>query len=393
MRYFKRFVILFACTWWLCPQAVISQTVSDSAKQKRSLWNPIRKLSRYIDTLSVSGIDRRYIDIPEKPWQVMVKGNINQTILTMKSTINGRDLFQLAEGDLVWEPEIKTNPSIYAGVWVGYRGYGLGYSWNVGGDKGRILTLGATGGSYGVNLRIHSFEKKHTEVHMAGNFYNFEEPPQLEYVDDTEPLYLSSPIKIRTLFLDAYYLFNGKHFSYCAAYDQSVIQKRSAGSLVAGAMYYYSRVKYDKDENAGFIMLMNDVGRVKQWQMSAGLGYAYNYVPFKGMLVSIIGMPMLTFYNRYKMWNYDSNLRHLARFDQDIKDSELDDAYKLKLVSVNSLHTRISPNIDARLSLTYQWDRFFVNAYGQFITFHYKTHQVSGNTNDWYVNTTLGVRF
>ena len=226
MRYFKRFVILFACTWWLCPQAVISQTVSDSAKQKRSLWNPIRKLGRLIDTLSVSGIDRRYIDIPEKPWQVMVKGNINQTILTMKSTINGRDLFQLAEGDLVWEPEIKTNPSIYAGFWVGYRGYGLGYSWNVGGDKGRILTLGATGGSYGVNLRIHSFEKKHTKVHMAGNFYNFEEPPQLEYVDDTEPLYLSSPIKIRTLFLDAYYLFNGKHFSYCAAYDQSVIQKR-----------------------------------------------------------------------------------------------------------------------------------------------------------------------
>ena len=394
MKQITLIVIILACALSLHAQTAAPQTYTDTAKHSSTIWNPIRKLGRLIDTLCVSGIDRRYIDVPEKPWQVMLKGNFNQTIHNMKSVIDGSNLFRMAEGDLVWEPEIKTVPSTYVGVWAGYRGYGIGYSWNVGGDKGRIFTLGAMGGSYGVNLRIHNFESDHTKVRMAGNFYTSEESSELEYIDETESINLASPIKIRTLFLDAYYMFNGKRFSYCAAYDQSAIQKRSAGSLMAGAMYYYSRIKYDTDENADFILMMNDVGRFKQWQLSAGVGYAYNYVPFRGMLVSIIGMPMLTFYNRYKAWHYDSNLRHLARFDFDSLDAiDNEDSYKISLMSVDSRHTRISLNIDARLSLTYQWDRYFVNAYGQFTNFHYKTRQVSGNTSDWFVNAAFGVRF
>jgi hypothetical protein len=43
--------------------------------------------------------------------------------------------------------------------------------------------------------------------------------------------------------------------------------------------------------------------------------------------------------------------------------------------------------------VTYQWDRFFVNAFGQYSRFRYKDGAVKGSLSDWYVNASLGVRF
>ena len=42
---------------------------------------------------------------------------------------------------------------------------------------------------------------------------------------------------------------------------------------MVGAMYYYSHVNYSADENADFILLMNNIGHVRQWQAGVGLGY------------------------------------------------------------------------------------------------------------------------
>ena len=123
------------------------------------------KLGALLDSMAVKGLDRRYIDVPEKPWQVILRGNINQSMLSLNaSTSHAEEILPFMDGDMTWEPRIKTNPATYLGLWAGYRGYGIGYSWNVGGDKGRILTFGATGGSYGVNLRIHWFDNDEPEV-------------------------------------------------------------------------------------------------------------------------------------------------------------------------------------------------------------------------------------
>jgi hypothetical protein len=107
-------------------------------------------------------------------------------------------------------------------------------------------------------------------------------------------------------------------------------------------------------------------------------------------------MPMLTFYNRHKTWRYDSNYRDLALDDDLHDDDELSPSlWKLKEepLSVNDSHSNVTLNIDTRLSLTYNWKRFFLNAYGQFSNFHYKDGDVSGRLNDWYINASLGVRF
>ena len=43
----------------------------------------VKKVGTLIDSMSVRGVDRRYIDAPEKPWQLILKSNVSQTIVSM----------------------------------------------------------------------------------------------------------------------------------------------------------------------------------------------------------------------------------------------------------------------------------------------------------------------
>ena len=357
----------------------------------------VKKAGTFLDSLSVKGLDRRYIDAPKKPWQVILRGNINQSDLKLSTTTNeAEEVMPLFVGDLTWEPRIKTDPATYVGFWAGYRGYGFGYSWNVGGDKGRILTFGATGGSYGVNLRIHWFDNDEPEVYMKGT--GLDEVTEdgkaifapIEYNGKVE---IGSPIKTRALFLDGYYLFN-KRCSYAAAYDQSVFQKRSSGSLMAGAMYFHSSTEYDNDLNADLIMLMSDIGVFKTDQISAGVGYIYNWVPVKGLLISAMAIPMVTFYNHHKMRYFNSTLKEVMQKEGWEDAMDMDDAnYKIWLTEEETHNSNIRLNVDARLSITYEWsERLFFNAFGQFSNFNYKTDYMKGRLNEWYINASIGLR-
>lgn len=360
----------------------------------------VKKAGTFLDSMSVNGLNRNYIDAPKRPWQIILRGNINQSELKMfAKTDKAEDVMPLMVGELTWEPRIKTVPSSYIGFWAGYRGYGFGYSWNIGGDDGRILSFGATGGCYGVNLRIHWFETDEPHVYLKGTLlWDITDEGEmmfqpLEYDQEME---VGSPIKTRSLFLDGYYLFN-KKCSYAAAYDQSVIQKRSAGSLMAGAMYFHSSTDYDHDYNADLIMLMNDIGILKTDQVSVGVGYIYNWVPAKGLLISAMAIPMVTFYNHHKMYLFDSNLKDAMQNEGWVDALDIPDGdYKIRRADKNpevSKNSNIQLNFDARLSITYEWnERLFINAYGQFGNFRYKTDHIKGRLNDWYVNAALGIR-
>ena len=122
---------------WILATAVLFSTVQPAAAQTaekpRGVAGLFSKLGSLLDTMAVKGVDRNYIEAPKHPWQVILKGNINQSVLKLDSKVDASSMFTDVVSDLFWEPTIKTDPSTYAGVWAGYRGYGIGYSWNVGG--------------------------------------------------------------------------------------------------------------------------------------------------------------------------------------------------------------------------------------------------------------------
>ena len=348
----------------------------------------VKKVGTTIDSMSAKGLDRNYIDAPEKPWQLIAKGNVNQTIVSMNANGN------ILGVDYSARPYLKTQPSQYAGFWAGYRGYGIGYTVNVGGDKGSNLVFGATGGAYGINVRIHSFDNSNPSINLNSELLTEEEQKTWNNVQ------LIDPIHVRTVIADGYYMFNGKKFSYAAAYDQSVIQKRSAGSLMAGLMYNYTHIDYATDVNGDLVYLMHGLGKVKLWQGSAGVGYAYNWVPARGLLVNVMLMPMVTFVNKLKVFAYATNVSELMtddRFwDDDISNEEWDEWFYSNVhitpMGDKTINSGISLGFDTRMSVTYNFGRYFISAYGQFNNIRYRHQSTHGYLNDWFINTAFGVR-
>ena len=370
---------------------VMAQTDGKTARERRreKAKELARKVETAIDSISVRGVDKAYICAPEKPWQIIAQGNVNQSDLKMKSVINGNEVLNDGYGEVITRPHIKTTPSTYVGLWAGYRGYGIGFSKNVGGDKGTLLKAGVTGGAYGVNFRLHNFKDDNPSVGISGMVRDEWNNIRIRYS-------LPKPIETRTIIFDAYYMFNKKRFSYAAAYDMSVIQKRSAGSPMAAVMYYNSRIEYAHDQNANVILFMNDVAKMRQSQFSAGAGYAYNWVPVKGLLVSAMAVPMLTFYNRFSMRFYNSNLKEAYKAQREHPEEDVllpqPDEYKIWQTGKIIQRGKPSFNLDSRLSVTYNARQWFFNTYGQLNSFYDKRKKNNGQLTDWFVCASIGIR-
>ncbi len=373
--------------------------VTSATAQEHKPWvvRTVNKLEALIDTMATSGIDKRYIKVPDRPWQVMVKTNTSDMDLRSKATLNKDNISELGAGDdFNIETIISPNATTSVGAWIGYRGYGLGLSYSLTKNSGRYFTIGATGSNYGLNLRTLKYTTHQMEAniwaHDGGEFMS-ESDLILELFDD---------IHVYSLVFDGYYVFNGKRFSYAAAYDQSVIQTRSAGSLLLGAMWSHLSVDYAEPRNGLFMQLLNNVGKIKIQEGSIGLGYAYNWVPFKNLLINVMVVPMVTIYNRNKAVFYDCNYDIFLEKDEEVpggKKSVLDDESSdwTKDITIKESgeaikYGNISLNVDCRASITYNWDRLFFNVYGQWSHFRNTIESNRLRLSTWYVNASLGLR-
>lgn len=385
-------------------------------------------MKAFVNRNVVHGVDTNYVKAPKQPWQVSVKSRAAQTDLQMLSTIDGGELFDgegiipflQGVGDMDMDTRIRTKVSTSIGVKVGYKGLSISYSFPVGGDKSQNLTLRSVGRWYSLNLRWHKFKSNTMENHFSGaaksrsiEHYD-EETGDVTYTDwgethqwdETFDEQLSSPISIKTLIFDGFYIFNHKKFSYAAAYNQKTIQVRSAGSPLVGLMGYYADFDYADKRNAETIYWMDGIGRLRQYQLAIGGGYAYNFVPAKGWLISAMAMPMVTLVNRTHINTYSTNFKEIANTNLfelimleilhaqgiSVEGYEFADNYKIQSTGEHSCNNRVALNFTARLSVTYNWSRYFFNVNGQFNNFNYRHNAMHGHLNDWYVNAVVGVR-
>lgn len=358
-----------------------------------------------IDTMAVAKVDRSYIEQPKRPWSIELRNEFSESFLKMTTE------YPLTNGNK-GTMDVRTSSGFTAatGLWVGYRGYGFGWSKNLTG-AGSVISFGAMGGSFGLNMRINSYRSSNPEasISIQGAETSYHESGRED---------LEDPIHVRSFFLDGYYMFNGKRFSYAAAYDQSLIQRRSAGSLMAGAMYFHSRVSFDDPTNWPMMVFTRGVGKIKFTQASIGLGYAYNWVPARGWLVSVQVMPMLQFYNRMKIYNYGVEyvdgdtgnsvdlvktigenieqvlIQSASQTETDIDDSEYDDDYiRLTYRGEEKTDNKIGFNFDGRLSVVHNWEKFYLRVYGHYNRFRYSNDLGNGRMTEWRAYAALGYRF
>jgi hypothetical protein len=295
-------------------------------------------------------------------------------------------------------------------VWAGYRGTGIAISKSLHRKRGTTFSFSTTGAKYGVNLRLRGFDID--EVTLTSTVYDGD-----KVINEKENGQLYAPASIASLYLNGYYVFNGRRYSQAAAYNQSVIQRRSAGSLLVGATWYMSAFDFSDDKNSAMILLSHNIGRVKLHQGNIGVGYGYNWVPLRGLVVNAMAMPTLSFYNRVKVYNYDCNY---VIAEDDGKSAEYGDwnpethtwangkTHKPLLDDINDPtwrkkvdsweigsedeYSMLRLNVDLRLGIAYNWSNYFIGLQAQFNNFNYKKDQCKVNLFDAYGRVSFGVR-
>ena len=360
------------------------------AQQKRSFKE---RLLHYLDSSNVMRTDPAYIGLPEKKWCITLNSSTDQHNLDLNSHFEQTYESVMHPGEtghfsFDFKQKIKSAVANSVGLWVGYRGWGAGYSLSLSGNKGINMSFNIATPSNGVNIRWRRFDFSEPEAGL----YNFNNNGDI--MDDmvgTEEL--KQPMKIESFVFDGYWIFNKKRFSLAAAYGQSVLQKRSAGSFIAGLMMYYQ--KYDMSQPMNIYTygsIFQGAGCFKVYQGSLGAGYTYNWVPTRGLVVNAVAMPVVSLINYIKADYYKGIL------DADIpEEADTDDFImkhmKIELTQDDSDWGRIRLNLDVRASVTYWIGNWFINAMGQIHSFSSSYNNTTIKMSNWDIKGAVGFTF
>ena len=378
-------------------------------ESKSTLMDRLHQVQQFLDDKAKAKVDPRYIEVPDKPWRVIMRYKETAVNVRYDNHIELPEWNETSDWRLCIEP--PTSASI--GFWVGYRGTGISYSKSLVKNAGRHFSISTTGARYGFNFRLRRFNT--SDVTLQATDY---ENGKVEGTPINTAFNMPAPVWVRSVYINGYYVFNGRRYSQAAAYNQSVIQRRSAGSLLVGATWYQSSFDYSDYQNIIFMLLSHNVGKIKVHQANIGVGYGYNWVPLRGLVVNAMAMPTLSVYNRVKTYKYDCNYclplprateDNYGKWDTNTKRWENGATHKPMTISEEegnfvlnqfdfwetepeTTYSALRLNLDLRLGIAYNWKDYFIGLQAQFNNFTYKKDQNKVNIFDAYARIALGMR-
>ena len=233
----------------------------------------IFKINRLVDSvLSVRyhrvDIDTNYVVRPQTKWTLLGRVNLSGARISTKGVEEGRH----------FSSEMTADSKLTISAGVSFMGLTLSFAINPAKMMGKYhdyeLGLRSYGKRFGFDIAYQD----------ASNFKGWNEVDGVRQdVATTEDIF-----KLRTLNVNAYYVFNHRRFSYPAAFAHSYIQRRSAGSFLLAASGQGQHGK-----------LSDDVSSIdfKMTNIALGGGYGYNYVPARGWLLHLSALPTLIVYS------------------------------------------------------------------------------------------------
>lgn len=255
--------------------------------------------------------DSAYIEPDHYDWTVMAQNSQFYQVIAM-SAKTGSGQYQT----LSFAPK----SSFKIGPYIGWRWIFLGYTV----DVSRPAKAGKTtqfnfsvyssklGGDFVYLRNKNNFNLRHTK--------GFEGIGKADYKGES-----FSGLSVYTISANVYYVFNHRRFSYPAAYNQSTVQKRSAGSFILGFRYDRQRMSFDYSKLPEKIVgtdsasaLLSD--ELKFTQLSyqdfcISAGYAYNWVFARNCLLAISGTPALGYRKeKGERKKYDQPIENALRY-------------------------------------------------------------------------------
>ena len=234
----------------------------------------IKKLLHKTDSILTAkyrrtNLDTNYICRPETKLTLTGKVNFSgQRIRTNGVTEDGTHFSSMADADR----------KVTVSVGANYAGVGINLSLNPGKLAGKYHDFELNFSKYG---NTWGGEISYQDAKNFNGWYEMEGVGKQDIPNDV--------LRLRTLNINLYYAFNHRKFSYPAAFSQTYIQRRSAGSFLLAMSYQGQRG--DAESPKGEVKLrINNLG--------IGGGYGYNYVPSEKWLLHISAMPTFVVYSQ-----------------------------------------------------------------------------------------------
>ena len=222
--------------------------------------------------------DTNYVVRPEGKLTLKVRLNQTGNDFHAKGTVNG----------IYSKADLKTSHKTTMSIGASYRGLSAAVAINPAKMSGAYK-------DYEFNLNYYSsrisldFSYQRSES-LAGDVNRDDRGLQTMESGD---------LTLKVVNLAGYYTFNHRGFSFPAAFTQSYIQRRSAGSWLAGISYQGGIIETTDELKArrpDAPDISIDVGHV-----GIGGGYGYNWVLGKKWLLHFSMLPTFVVYNRNKM--------------------------------------------------------------------------------------------
>ena len=262
---------LFLCLLSMVIRAEVPDTAAAPQPAKRSLVKRMADgVKQFVN--SFSDVDTAYIE-PQKYIYTVMLQNTYTYELYKQSTVEGNSV--------TFAPE----PTIKFGPYVGWQWLFLGYTVDLrrlDGNNKQEFDLSFYTSQIGIDLFWRN----------TGNNYKIK---SLTLAKDIEPDAVLgsafSGFEARIRGFNLYYILNHRRFSYRAAFSQSTVQRRSAGSMLFGVGCTWHKVNVDVaqldqliTDRLGANATMTapgdtaNFGKVQYTDLSVSAGYGYNWV-------------------------------------------------------------------------------------------------------------------
>ena len=220
--------------------------------------------------------DTNYVVRPEG--RLTLKLRLSQTgnDFHAKGTVNG----------IYSKADLNTSYKTTMSIGASYRGLSASLAINPAKMKGAYK-------DYELNLNYYS-----SRISLDFSYQRSESLAGDVYRDDMLTPLESGDLSLKVVNLAGYYTFSHRRFSFPAAFNQSYIQRRSAGSWLAGISYQGGSIKTTdelKARNPNAPDVTINVGHI-----GIGGGYGYNWVLGKKWLLHFSMLPTFVIYNRNK---------------------------------------------------------------------------------------------
>lgn len=290
--------------------------------------------------------DTAYIGRPDARWTIKYRGNLSGADMRTTSVTDGVENRSRVTADCRGTLSMA----------VAYRGLGLGVAVNPAKFAGKCK-------DFEYNLNSYSNRYGFDVVFLSSKTYHGYKAADAERIDIHK-----GQISQNALNLNFYYAFNYRRFSFPAAFSQSYIQKRSAGSWMIGASFDDS-----KTELSDMTIRLNE--------FAVGAGYAYNLVIARHWLCHLSALPTMTIYSH-------DYTKTLTSADEDNAPSAT------STVRHDMKYHFPSAIITGRGAVVYSWRNKFAGATAVY------NYSVAGNEdhlkvrrNKWRVRMFFGFRF